>query len=390
MGLLVHDPLLQVLRRLRALAPLVADFVEAFALAWEGEVREVRAQDDRRQVLHERRLEGQLLLLWCQHLVWLRFLRLLRLLLLFLLYLLLLLFLLLFLLHFLVFCFLLLLLLLFFAFGLFLRGLSGFLFCLLDLLLCLVSLLFGKLDRLLSGLLGLLFLLRHLLQPGLLHLSGFPSLLGLLLLLFEDRLMNLGLVCCRRLPDADVSDFLEHRVLPVRKQPFPLVLHQIALDLHDHVVPGLHGGDRQDGASDAVVVHLLDAEALLRLVFVGHRVGAVALLPPDLALLGPVQDHAVADLRELRVLLQELVEPVETALSRQADRKDDLVLAAGRGVGLRDNDVTRGGILQHPALEGKRSERLGAKVDVGCDVLVGNGGEQSLALQGLRQGLRLR
>mmetsp|Transcript_90706 Transcript_90706/g.290761 ORF Transcript_90706/g.290761 Transcript_90706/m.290761 type:complete len:469 (+) Transcript_90706:1097-2503(+) len=270
-----------------------------------------------------------------------------------------------------------------------LRG-SGLLFLLLrlHLLLSLGQLLGALLLEFVFFLLGLLRLLGNHLLSLLLHLLDLEGPVRGLLLGFQRVLRRLLLEVRSGLADDNQGGLLEPGHLELAQELLPRVLHQVAPDLHDDVVPGLKGGDGEQRLADAAVVELLHLEVALRLVVAG--LVFIAPVLPNAALLGPVHDHAVAELGVRRVLLQEHVQPREGALVGQADREGDIVLAIRRGRIRRDLDVGLGGILHHVARERQRSERGRAEVHVHGRILEADVREQGLALQTLGQGLRLR
>mmetsp|Transcript_4110 Transcript_4110/g.11434 ORF Transcript_4110/g.11434 Transcript_4110/m.11434 type:complete len:338 (-) Transcript_4110:26-1039(-) len=109
----------------------------------------------------------------------------------------------------------------------------------------------------------------------------------------------------------------------------------------------------------------------------------------DAALRYPLHYHAVAQLEILRVLLDEEVEPVEGALVGDANGEHDLVLAIGRLRGLGHCHIGVDGVRHHAARERQRRQRHRAAIHMDRRVLERHHRVQSLALQRLRQLLRL-
>mmetsp|Transcript_111533 Transcript_111533/g.322391 ORF Transcript_111533/g.322391 Transcript_111533/m.322391 type:complete len:381 (+) Transcript_111533:960-2102(+) len=140
----------------------------------------------------------------------------------------------------------------------------------------------------------------------------------------------------------------------------------------------------------ASVVHLRQAELELWLV-VARPLVEVTLPILHAALHGPLEERAIADLGELPVLGQELVQPLEGALIGQADGYHNLVLAVlGCCRCLLDLTVVSSCLLEGQALEGQGSQRARTEADLHSHISVGHRREQGLATQALGQRLRLR
>mmetsp|Transcript_91344 Transcript_91344/g.212462 ORF Transcript_91344/g.212462 Transcript_91344/m.212462 type:complete len:498 (-) Transcript_91344:678-2171(-) len=181
------------------------------------------------------------------------------------------------------------------------------------------------------------------------RLSGLELDVGfVLLLLQQDRVHLLFEVPCR-FPDHDLRNSSEvGRAESFERLP-AILLYQIGLHLHVNEVSLMRLGHGVEDAAYALVVHLRNVEAHVRLV-VGC-LPRVALGSPHPTPLGPIEDLPVAQLAELRMFLQEHVQPVESTLVREAHREDDLVLSLlGRCLGGHD-DVPVGSVLHHATPE---------------------------------------
>mmetsp|Transcript_76015 Transcript_76015/g.165881 ORF Transcript_76015/g.165881 Transcript_76015/m.165881 type:complete len:369 (+) Transcript_76015:2068-3174(+) len=115
---------------------------------------------------------------------------------------------------------------------------------------------------------------------------------------------------------------------------------------------------------------------------------AVALAPNQAGGASPLQELSVGKFDVLRVLGEELVEPLEGSLVRVGDGEDDLVGALAVGLlallGICGRDVGH-----HPACEGKLLRWCGSEVGLNLDISEADVGEEGLALQGLGKGLGL-
>mmetsp|Transcript_75794 Transcript_75794/g.190641 ORF Transcript_75794/g.190641 Transcript_75794/m.190641 type:complete len:603 (-) Transcript_75794:53-1861(-) len=287
-------------------------------------------------------------------------------------------------------------------------------FCFLLRLLLLLGLLFLLLNVLLTlrgGLSLLLFNLQFFLcflRLLFLHLQIFRlCLCQLLLLLFQLPLalvfllflLELCIALCLLFPQQSLlhlrfeggswlakhhlRNFLEPWSSPLGKQGLSFLLHKVGLYLHNYVVAVLNGSNCLQGPTDATVVQRRHTEAHVNLV-VGHP-GFVTFLSNDAALLAPVQDGPVAKFCVLRILLQEHVQPIKSALVGQANWKKHLVLR-----GLRcwiHNNILRRRLLNGAAFEGQRRLQCWAEIVMHSDVLESEYWEEGFALQALRQWL---
>mmetsp|Transcript_122387 Transcript_122387/g.351667 ORF Transcript_122387/g.351667 Transcript_122387/m.351667 type:complete len:425 (+) Transcript_122387:712-1986(+) len=188
----------------------------------------------------------------------------------------------------------------------------------------------------------------------------------------------------------DARDAPEVRQVERRQGGLALLLEEVAADLHNHQGPRSRGGDGLQQRAGRQVVDGRDAEAHLRPV-IGEAGGdgVVRPRPPDRARLGPLEDLAVAQLRELRVLIEELVQPIEGPLVRDADREAHLALAV---LWLRSRcnlNVIEARVLDQPASEGHLRHRRGPEVHVQGQVPPSDRREERLALQRIGQFLRL-
>mmetsp|Transcript_117412 Transcript_117412/g.339451 ORF Transcript_117412/g.339451 Transcript_117412/m.339451 type:complete len:649 (+) Transcript_117412:1134-3080(+) len=241
-------------------------------------------------------------------------------------------------------------------------------------------------------LLGLLrsrffFGLFRLLSLGKLHhllLANIPGDLGLFL--FEQLCMCFRLYVGGRLAHEYDGDALELVRAEFGDRPSSLLGEQIAFHLHDNIVTGKHRGEGSDHAMQKVLVDLFDAKVHRRLVVATRPSVPVAV---QTALEPPLQHRPVAQLCELRVLLEVAAQPIEGAFVRQAHWEDDFLLAANGLLRLANLDIRGGGVLQHAALEGHVGQPHRPEVDLQGHVLVVHRREQRLALQRLRQLLRL-
>mmetsp|Transcript_50872 Transcript_50872/g.164620 ORF Transcript_50872/g.164620 Transcript_50872/m.164620 type:complete len:855 (+) Transcript_50872:914-3478(+) len=388
--LLVQQPVLDVLGALGLLRPLIPDLLETLLLGGDGEVGEASAQLPGAQVGDDLLPEEDLLLLICEgDLGRLLLLGLLHLLiLLFFLFLLFLVLLgLLLLIFFLLFLGLLALLLLFSGSSSGCNSSSSSLSSLLGLIvLRLLGALHGSLG-LLVLLLDFPLALLELPLLRLLKLMNLELLVGLLLLLLQQQFVRFGLEGRIRLAHHDHGHLLTMVQGEALRQGLAVILDEIGLHLHDDEVPLQHRRDRLQNLADCEVVQRLHTKLHARLVVGGLPV--VALLPEEAALLGPAQDHALAQLGVVGVLLQPHVQPIEGALVRQEARENHLVLTVLR-LGCRQHlGISNGGILDHPARERQLGHGLGSEVDLDRQVPVGHCREKGLALQCLGQLLGL-
>mmetsp|Transcript_121530 Transcript_121530/g.343820 ORF Transcript_121530/g.343820 Transcript_121530/m.343820 type:complete len:284 (+) Transcript_121530:1461-2312(+) len=149
--------------------------------------------------------------------------------------------------------------------------------------------------------------------------------------------------------------------------------------------------ERRDSGQEttrAAVVECRQTEVEVGLVVGPRARPALSLRQP--ALRGPIDDLAVAELDVLRVLLQEVVKPIERALVRDAHRKHDLVLPVHGGGRLKLLDVRHRRALGHAALERQRPHGCRSEVDLQRHVPEADVREEGLALERLRKRLRLR
>mmetsp|Transcript_110983 Transcript_110983/g.277836 ORF Transcript_110983/g.277836 Transcript_110983/m.277836 type:complete len:354 (-) Transcript_110983:119-1180(-) len=184
---------------------------------------------------------------------------------------------------------------------------------------------------------------------------------------------------------ADLSELMAREAL---QQLPPTILQQVVFHFHDHVIARQHRRHHRNHLLDSVIVQEGEAEVEIRLVVVGPL--REAALPLQAALLGPVQEGAVAELDVAPVLRHEAVQPIERALVRQAHGHNDLPLAVLRLGCLLDHAVRDRGLLDGEAFERKRPHDVLAQVDLQSDIPVGHSRVKRLAAQGLGQRLRLR
>mmetsp|Transcript_97184 Transcript_97184/g.251410 ORF Transcript_97184/g.251410 Transcript_97184/m.251410 type:complete len:503 (-) Transcript_97184:585-2093(-) len=245
---------------------------------------------------------------------------------------------------------------------------------------------------------GLLGLLGGLRLPPLLDDDSVPLLLlrlsprlgGRLRALVRDyQLLHLGLVLRAGLAHQDDGPLFEALRRELREDGFALSGNEVGPELRHHEAPSHQRRDRMQGLARARVAERRDAKPGLGLVVGTRGCARLRLLPPDAALVGPLLDPAVAQLRVPRVLRPEVADPVEVAHFRQAHGQDHLAgaLRLSRLANLR---VGHGGVGQQAAGEGQRRKGEGAEVQLQSHVLVGDRGVQHLVAQVLRQGLRWR
>mmetsp|Transcript_110183 Transcript_110183/g.311550 ORF Transcript_110183/g.311550 Transcript_110183/m.311550 type:complete len:311 (+) Transcript_110183:1142-2074(+) len=151
-----------------------------------------------------------------------------------------------------------------------------------------------------------------------------PGLLrGPLPPLLEELRAHRSLEVFGRLAHDNHGHSLEVRLVEGLEHLRALGRHQVAADLHDHVVALDHRSHGVDHLPDRVIVQLPDAEAHVGPVVAGARGAALA---PEAALRAPFQDHAAAELEVVRVRLEEPVQPLERPLVGQAHGEHDLTL----------------------------------------------------------------
>mmetsp|Transcript_15046 Transcript_15046/g.43463 ORF Transcript_15046/g.43463 Transcript_15046/m.43463 type:complete len:472 (+) Transcript_15046:838-2253(+) len=214
--------------------------------------------------------------------------------------------------------------------------------------------------------------------------------LGLLPLLLEALLLDPLDPLSRRVAHHNHGHPLELGPRVVLQHCLPAADRQVLLHLHHDQVPWHHRRYHCERPVQTVVVHVLQPELELRLVVVRPLAASVhTILQATLG--SPVEECSVADLCEVPVLSQELVEPLEGSLVRQADWHQHLVLAIfRRSCGLFRSTMAGGRFLEGQALEWQGPQRVGPKVDLQGDIPVGHRWVQGLALQTLGQRLRLR
>mmetsp|Transcript_118432 Transcript_118432/g.330366 ORF Transcript_118432/g.330366 Transcript_118432/m.330366 type:complete len:220 (+) Transcript_118432:1630-2289(+) len=185
-----------------------------------------------------------------------------------------------------------------------------------------------------------------------------------------------------------MRNLLEVRSAEPGKYLLPLGLYQVRLDLHDDVVSWHMGRNCLEHSTDAEIVHAGEAEIELRLV--ARALPASDFGLPEAAAGSPLQDLSVAQLHEVRIFLEEGVEPVERALVWDCHREHDLVLSIlglrrrhGHHIGLR-------GCLQHPTLEGQRLCWLWPKEHLHGHAAERHVGVERFAEEVVGQWLRLR
>mmetsp|Transcript_24494 Transcript_24494/g.61267 ORF Transcript_24494/g.61267 Transcript_24494/m.61267 type:complete len:316 (+) Transcript_24494:280-1227(+) len=210
--------------------------------------------------------------------------------------------------------FLLLILLFFFFFIVFVFLLvSFFIFALLLLLNCiLLSLVLQTLSLFLNLLLGLFLCLFQFLLPLRNHFLPLlfqslqnKSLISNVLLLLQHQLLAVLLEFGGWPPHHDPCNPLEHACGEVSKELLPLILHEVALDLHSNKIPSLQRGDGVHRLPNAIIIQLCNLETHVRLVVASFC--SIPLRPPNAAVLGPIQDHAITQFHVRPVLFQEHV-----------------------------------------------------------------------------------
>mmetsp|Transcript_68068 Transcript_68068/g.159617 ORF Transcript_68068/g.159617 Transcript_68068/m.159617 type:complete len:566 (+) Transcript_68068:725-2422(+) len=149
--------------------------------------------------------------------------------------------------------------------------------------------------------------------------------LGYFLLLFRQQLLvDLLFKVGRRLAHDHLSHCLVATICEALNELLPLLFYEVGLDLHDDVVSRLQRGHGLDHPPSGEVVQVGHSELHVRLV--------VAVLPGlslsevEAALLRPLQNGAVGQLNKLRVLGQEVIQPVKGSFVRHRNRKKDLEL----------------------------------------------------------------
>mmetsp|Transcript_30641 Transcript_30641/g.82973 ORF Transcript_30641/g.82973 Transcript_30641/m.82973 type:complete len:258 (+) Transcript_30641:1509-2282(+) len=195
------------------------------------------------------------------------------------------------------------------------------------------------------------------------------------------------LVVLAGLAHDDGRSLCELRTAEARQSLFSLLGEEVCPELGNDVVSLLSRGDRSQDPADAHVVE--HREPKLHLHLVVRAAASLRLWLPDPTLGSPLSNLAVAKLCIARVLLDKVVNPIEEALLRHANREEHLAFPA-RGLRcLPDLHIRCCSIPQRAALEGELRQRHRSKVHLECHVLVGHGGKQHLPAQVLGQCLWL-
>mmetsp|Transcript_83452 Transcript_83452/g.232774 ORF Transcript_83452/g.232774 Transcript_83452/m.232774 type:complete len:265 (-) Transcript_83452:479-1273(-) len=184
----------------------------------------------------------------------------------------------------------------------------------------------------------------------------------------------------RGLADNDARGPPKERTWKLGHIAVPLLLYQIASQLHDNKIALLHGRNGMQYMADTKVVERLQVEIQLRLVLrcdVSIATGSV-----ETALLAPSQDCAVAELCVPRVGRQKQIQPIEGAFIRQTDGEKHLVFTILRRLGGCDNlNVRLLGGPNHSAPERKGLNGLRAEVRVNRQIFERDRRKQGLAFQ---------
>mmetsp|Transcript_80521 Transcript_80521/g.246103 ORF Transcript_80521/g.246103 Transcript_80521/m.246103 type:complete len:252 (+) Transcript_80521:1490-2245(+) len=179
---------------------------------------------------------------------------------------------------------------------------------------------------------------------------------------------------------------LEGTVAEALDERLPFILDEVAPDLHNDIMPRLQRRDRIHRPADAGDVEIVP----LCSWFVDRDLVAGAAGLPHAALLGPRDEHAVAQFSVPGILFEPQVQPIEGALVRQAHRDHHLVLAVGWLLRHGDRRVGLGRVLHHPTRERQWRQRRWAEVGVHADALEADVREQRFALEVIWDLLRLR
>mmetsp|Transcript_44860 Transcript_44860/g.95597 ORF Transcript_44860/g.95597 Transcript_44860/m.95597 type:complete len:300 (-) Transcript_44860:252-1151(-) len=212
-------------------------------------------------------------------------------------------------------------------------------------------------------------------------LSPRPLRKRLFLLLCEDLAQDPLLVVGLWRAHDNVRDPLEFRWAESLQVVLARSRHKVLLNFHDDVVAGHRRRDCGKSFDHTAVVKTLEAEVIVRLV-----IGALRI-PPEAALRRPLLDFPVAEFYVLRIVLQEGIQPIKSALIREPHGKQDVILPTLGGRGCGNLDVGLGGVLHTSASEWQGLQRLRPEVHLHRKVAEGDVRKQRLSLERLWQGL---
>mmetsp|Transcript_104124 Transcript_104124/g.247817 ORF Transcript_104124/g.247817 Transcript_104124/m.247817 type:complete len:406 (+) Transcript_104124:470-1687(+) len=214
----------------------------------------------------------------------------------------------------------------------------------------------------------------------------FPFCIHLGLLLRQNAVPRLLLELLAWLAHDDKGRLLEVGAVVALKDLQALLLDQVGLDLHDHVVPWDQWCHRLDHTLDAAIFHARQVVGKAWLIVAGSVDNSRSWK----ATAGrPVLDFPVAELHVARVLCQVIIEPLEGALIRNTNGHQNLTAAALHRV-LRLCHVSGCSTLEHAALERQRLQQIRPHVDLKRNIPIADVRKEGLVTHGFWNWLRLR